>query len=151
MSQNFQNFTRKFWKNGEMSYLFFQMSYLLLPVNWYDKYLKIDNNTIYNHYFSGNIINHFGGLLKTKVEAVARRCSIKKVLLNILRSSPESTCSRVSFLIKSGTSVFLWILWNFEEHIFYRTPLVAASTNDRIKSCESLKANYDLDDNRKFH
>ena len=134
-----------------MSYLFFQMSYLLLPVIWYDKNLKTDNNTIYHHYFSGNITNHFWGLLKTKVEAVVRRCSIKKVLLNILQRSPESTCSRVSFLIKSGTSVFLWILWSFEEHIFYRAPLVAASTNDRIKSWESLKANYDLDDNRKFH
>ena len=134
-----------------MSYLFFQMSYLLLPVIWYDKNLKTDNNTIYHHYFSGNITNHFWGLLKTKVEAVVRWCSIKKVLLNILQRSPESTCSRVSFLIKSGTSVFLWILWSFEEHIFYRAPLVAASTNDRIKSWESLKAKYDLDDNRKFH
>ena len=23
----------------------------------------------------------------------------------------------------SGTGVFLWILWNFSEHLFYRTPL----------------------------
>ena len=48
----------------------------------------------------------------------------------------ENTCARVFFFIKlqawghkysqvhknSGTSVFLWILWNFQEHFFHRTP-----------------------------
>ena len=28
----------------------------------------------------------------------------------------------------SRTGIFLWILWNFKEHLFYRTPLVAASS-----------------------
>ena len=34
-------------------------------------------------------------------EAVARRCSSKKVLLEILQNSQENTCDTVSFLIKS--------------------------------------------------
>ena len=37
-----------------------------------------------------------------------RRCSIKKVLLKISQNSQED----------SGTGVFLWILWNFQEHLF---------------------------------
>ena len=32
-------------------------------------------------------------------EAVVRRCSMKKVLLEISQTSPENTCARVSFLI----------------------------------------------------
>ena len=32
--------------------------------------------------------------------AVFRRCSVKKVFLNISQNSQESTCARVSFLIK---------------------------------------------------
>ena len=34
-------------------------------------------------------------------EAVAQRCSVKKVLLEISQNSQEKTCDRVSFLIKS--------------------------------------------------
>ena len=40
-------------------------------------------------------------------EVVAKRCSVKKVFLEISLNSQESTCARVSFLIKlqaSGTS-----------------------------------------------
>ena len=33
-------------------------------------------------------------------EAVAQTCSVKKVFLEILQNSQESTCARVSFLIK---------------------------------------------------
>ena len=76
-------------------------------------------------------------------EAVAWRCSIKKVFLEILQNSQENTCGRVCFLIKlqtytpvkrqkkprfseffrgyrpaallkkTGTGAFLWILRNF--------------------------------------
>ena len=64
------------------------------------------------------------------------------MFLEILQNSQENTCPRVSFLIKlqawvsflvklpatllkknSGAGIFLWILWNFSEHLFYRTPL----------------------------
>ena len=34
------------------------------------------------------------------LEAVVQRCSVKKVFLEISQNSPESTCARVSFLIK---------------------------------------------------
>ena len=53
-------------------------------------------------------------------EAVVRRCSVKKVFLEISQNSQENTCARVSFSIKlqaetcnfiekrdSGTDVFL--------------------------------------------
>ena len=33
-------------------------------------------------------------------EAVAQRCSVKKVFIEILQNSLENTCTRVSFLIK---------------------------------------------------
>ena len=58
------------------------------------------------------------------------------MLLEISQNSQESTCARASFLMKmqasglqlyskrdSDTGVFLWILWNFLEHLFHRTPL----------------------------
>ena len=37
-------------------------------------------------------------------DAVARSCSVKKVLLKILQNSQENTYARVSFLIKLQTS-----------------------------------------------
>ena len=40
-------------------------------------------------------------------EAVARRCSVKKVFLKISESSLESTCARVSFLIKLWPATLL--------------------------------------------
>ena len=76
-------------------------------------------------------------------EAVVQMCFVKKVFLEISQNSQGNTCTSVSFLIKlltwgqilffnkvaglrpatllkkaSGTGVFLWILWNFQEHIF---------------------------------
>ena len=78
-------------------------------------------------------------------EAVVQMCSVKKVFLEISQNSQENTCTRASFLIKlqvwgqslffnnvaglrpatllkkaSGTGVFLWILWNFQEHISFQ-------------------------------
>ena len=55
-------------------------------------------------------------------EAVAQRCSVKKVFLKIAINSQENTSTG-----DSGTGVFLWIYRNFSEHLFYRTPPVAAS------------------------
>ena len=75
-----------------------------------------------------------------------QRCSVKKVFLEVSQNSQENTCARVSFFNKaaawkhlcqslffdkvanfikkrdSGTGVFMWILWNFWEHLFHRTP-----------------------------
>ena len=41
-----------------------------------------------------------GMLPEYESEVVAQRCSVKKVLLEILQNSQENTCARVSFLIK---------------------------------------------------
>ena len=38
--------------------------------------------------------------MKSINEEIARRCSVKKVFLEISQNSQENTCSRVSFLIK---------------------------------------------------
>ena len=74
-----------------------------------------------------------------QLEAVTRSISVKKVFLKIPKNSQENTCGRVSSLIKlqtwglqlyqkrgSDRGVFLWIFRNFEKHMFYRTPPVAA-------------------------
>ena len=45
---------------------------------------------LYNAYFN-----------QKQTEAVARRCSVKKVLEKISPNSLENFCARVSFLIKS--------------------------------------------------
>ena len=71
--------------------------------------------------------------LQLLLEAAAQRFSVKKVFLEISQSSQENACARVSLLIKLRVSglfssgVFLWTLWIFQEHHFYRTPPVAAS------------------------
>ena len=38
-------------------------------------------------------------------EAVAQRCSVKKVFLEISQNLQENTCARVSFLINAGVLV----------------------------------------------
>ena len=65
-------------------------------------------------------------------EAVAQRCSVKKVLSEILQNSQENTCARASFLIKlqakkepSCTCVLLWILQIFQEHLFLQNTSVS--------------------------
>ena len=66
----------------------------------------------------------------------SRRRSLKMVILNISQKSQENTCPlnkvagvRSTVLLKrnSGTCIFLWVLRNFKERLFYRTPLVATS------------------------
>ena len=57
------------------------------------------------------------------LEAIARRCFVKKLFLEISQKSQENNCARDSFLIKpqacnfikkeSGTDVFLWAWQNF--------------------------------------
>ena len=86
-------------------------------------------------------------------EAVARRCSRKKVFLEISQNSQENSCASVSFLIKlqalglgdSGIGVFLWfceISKNtfFTEHLrwlllpfkfFWQTKAIRPWTNSK--------------------
>ena len=69
-------------------------------------------------------------------EAVAQRCSPKKLLLEISQNSYENTRVRVSFLIKLQASTSKETLAQvfpcefckiFKNAYFYRTPLMAAS------------------------
>ena len=73
-------------------------------------------------------------------EAVAQRCSVKKVFLEISQNSQENTCARDSFLIKLQASGLFFIKKEFLPQVFscafceiskntffYRTPPVAAS------------------------
>ena len=70
-----------------------------------------------------------------KSEAVVRRCSVKKVFLEISQNSQENTCTRVSFLNKVAGCACKPIKWcfpvNFAKFLrnfsFYKTALVAAS------------------------
>ena len=39
-------------------------------------------------------------------QAIARRCSVKKVFLEISQNSQENTCARVSFLINLGLQLY---------------------------------------------
>ena len=48
-------------------------------------------------------------LPQPKLEAVAQRCSVKKVFLEISQNSQENTCGRVSFFIKLQTSAGTFI------------------------------------------
>ena len=72
-------------------------------------------------------------------EAVAQRCSVKKMFLELLQNSQENTCARVSFLIKlqtsglqlclkrdSGTSVFCEFCEISKNNSSYITTLVGA-------------------------
>ena len=63
------------------------------------------------------------------LEAVTKRCSVKKVFLEILQTSQESTCARVSFFKKETLSqVFSGEFCEISKNTFsYRTPPVAAS------------------------
>ena len=66
-------------------------------------------------------------------EAVAQRCSFRKVFLKISQNSQESTCAgglRPATLLKKETltQVFSCEFWKiFKNTFFYRTPLVDAS------------------------
>ena len=71
-------------------------------------------------------------------EAVARRCSVKKVFLEISQSSQKNTCVRASFSINLQACDFIKketptqfhyceFYKMFKSTFFYRTPPVAAS------------------------
>ena len=73
-------------------------------------------------------------------EVVARRCSIKKVFLEISQNSQENTCARNHFLIKLQAKAWNFIKKEsltqmfsceiskiFKNTFFYRTPAAVAS------------------------
>ena len=78
-------------------------------------------------------------------EAVVRRCSVKKVFLEISQNSQENTCARDFLLIKlqakacnfikkeSLAQVFSCEFYKISRNTFsYRTPPVAASDNRNV-------------------
>ena len=82
-------------------------------------------------------------VLKQRAEAVAQRCFIKKVLLEISQNSQENTCARNSFLIKLQTKANNFIEKETLKQMFpcefceifkntfsYRIPPVAAPESD---------------------
>ena len=78
-----------------------------------------------------------------QTEAVAQRCSVKKVFLEISQNSLENTCARVSFLIKLQAcikketlpQVFSSEFCESSKNTFScRTPPVAASYQTQVKS-----------------
>ena len=58
------------------------------------------------------------------LEAVARRCSVKKVFLEMSQNSQENTCARASFYNKVA---------GLRPSYFYRTSLVA--TSELLTNC----------------
>ena len=82
------------------------------------------NHYLFNNQWFHQLICRTTDVEKLGSEAVARRCSSKKLFWKISQNSQENTCARVSFLIRawglqlyskrdSGTGVFLWILRYF--------------------------------------
>ena len=80
-------------------------------------------------------------LTKLKAEAVIRRCSVKKMFLEISQNWQEITCARISFLIKFQVSVCNFIKKETLAQVFscgfceisnnafsYRTPPMAPSS-----------------------
>ena len=53
---------------------------------------------IFEKFFNGKLL--YLSVLKQRREAVAQRCSFKKVFLEIWQNSHENTYARVSFLMK---------------------------------------------------
>ena len=75
-----------------------------------------------------------------------RRCSLKKVFLQISQNSLENTYARFSFLIKlpatllkKETLVEMFSCEIFKNTFFYRTPPVAASVANTNKVNNKLK------------
>ena len=90
--------------------------------------------------FAGVLQNRSQMFKRVLTKAVSRRCSVKKVFLEISQNSPENTCARVSFLIKLRASacnfikkealaqVFFCEFYEICENTFsYKTTPVAAS------------------------
>ena len=72
------------------------------------------------------------------IRSSLRRCSMKKYLAkftgkhlyqSLFSNKVASRGLQLCYKRDPGTGVFLWILRSFQEHLFYRTPPVAASTS----------------------
>ena len=102
---------------------FYFPSYVFLHLFEFPPILNLQNN-----YTDRKIMNVLTKRTEANVKnltaAVAQRCSVKKVFLEISQNSQENTSARVSFLIKLFSCEFCEISKNT---FSCRTPLVAAS------------------------
>ena len=78
-----------------------------------------------------------------RTEAVAQRCSVKKVFLKILQNSQEYTCARVSFLRRLQTCI---------EHLrcFWKQPFADVFQEAVLKILQYLQENACVGILRKF-
>ena len=67
-----------------------------------------------------SIISLHKNYKKKTIRSSHHMCYAKKLFLKILQYSQENAHVGVSFKF-SNTGVFLWILWNFKEHLIWRT------------------------------
>ena len=67
-------------------------------------------------------------------EAVAKRCSVKKVFLEISQNSQENTCVRDSFLINSLAQVFSFEFCGISKSTFFYRTLPAAASGANLDS-----------------
>ena len=113
--------------------LFSRLVLIILSLLKHQK--TIGHKTIF-FFFIGVFILISCSWIPPRAEAVARRCSVKKVFLEILQNSQENNCARVSFLIKllvsnlirkeTLTQVFSCKFCEIPQNgFYYRTPLVA--------------------------
>ena len=85
-----------------------------------------------------------------KIEAVIQRCSVKKAILKNLAKLTGKPLCRSLFLITLQLKKRLWYRCfpvNFAKFLrtpFYRTPPVAASGKNRIKSLKTAKFQFQL-------
>ena len=121
--------------------------YRLLLNKLFIKIIHKENFTLKNRdFFSSNIRNKWKCLLlfhdwfpikfefihilyffvMVRNRSIHRRCSVGiDVLSNFAKFLEKQLCQSCRPKVRRGsdTGVFLWILRNFHEHIFYRTPL----------------------------
>ena len=71
-------------------------------IHW--KMIMLKKNMFFFHVIVSVLIFLIMLLMQQKTEAFAQRCFLKKVFLEILQNSYESTCSRVSSLTKLQAS-----------------------------------------------
>ena len=95
---------------------------------WYSSFISTKYLWVV-HGFHIVIVSRSSSKIKNiLLEAATRGVLWKKVFLKVSQNSQENTCARVFFLIKLQATglfsgVFLWILRNLKERLFYRTPL----------------------------
>ena len=101
--------------------LFSRLVLIILSLLKHQK--TIDHKTIF-FFFIGVLILISCSWIPPPAEAVARRCYVKQVFLEILQNSQENICTRVSFLIKSHSWECSFIKKETLARDFLRTPFL---------------------------